>query len=465
MKNYSQKHHSHTLLHQAHHIYVSCVIAALLVICEHFGLFGWLDSTFLRVAAAIKQDNAGPQDNRIPQTLRIVKIDNTFFENEFWQKSPLDRSILQNTVNNIAITRPKTIVIDLDLSPGKESKDEAAAQTKFDEYLVQLIQNNKINVVLSTPFPVVSEELIKAKHSWMKRMCDGGVVFAMSAIDVEQSVAIKYNNQLPSLGNLTASIEKNGMTNPLCDLVKQGIEQSGFLTKEMPFDFGYESKEKRPLSMATFANRNHLVTALKSQYDTIKEQKSGETIFIGSGYNPNDEFLTPLGKASGVEIHAATYYSNIHKTENIGHVYAIILDIILGFICGNLFHNSWKIYFTAYNRFLGDNNESLTSYVKTKIILAINITLPILIMTGLIFSCSWLLYKQMWINPSPMVIGVLIKSILLSKDDTSQRKHNGLNQKNGVTIGEKAKHLILSHDLIFTVPTLCFSIYLLTMSH
>ena len=443
------------LHHAAHHFLVALVLASVVLILEYHGMLNWLDTVSLRAVGSIHADERAassfdPQDAPIP-----LLIGDEYFETAFRQESPLDRRELARLIGRILHERPAVLAIDLDLSPGPNGSPGNAGQDELDTLLIRYSKDEKVPIVLTTPFPVVANALFAAKHAWLAKLCAGGIRLGYPQIVLSQGLVMRYTYRQPSLGLVASGVGPEAKTAPhgdgdLCADVLAGPDKAVFLSKAFQPEsiFGADDlRGQRPINPDYLRKGGTLQRVIRG--DNIDAALSGlgnRPVFLGSQFDSRDEFLTPYGPQKGVVIHAATFYSERRPTNTVTHGIAVLLDLAFGVAAGFLFGAVWQRT-NAASAMHGTEVLSFQHWLAARIWLAAAFGLLVLWLVMLFYASAWLLTHDLWNNPGPMVVGVFVKTLLASRVGLRDDEHRAK-----PTVGGAKAALMRNADWLLLSP-------------
>jgi CHASE2 domain-containing sensor protein len=417
----NQIHHSkiETLKHALHHGYVALVLACVILLVEQHGWLNWLDSLSLRFAMTLSQGAgataseggvASKQDQPV-----VLLISDEMFEKDFGQASPLNRTKLAEILNRIVEQRPAAVAIDLDLSPGP-GDEQNQSQLQLDAALISAAKSGT-RLVVGTPFPVQTNDLYSLKARWMKHLCEAGVEFGYSFIQSTQGLVLRYPLMSDSIGGLLSNSKREAAVQASpCEQVKKGEQSAAFLSKDFLVATLFDAdnlSHQRPINFSYF--RSNAPVLLNKVSDADIGKLAGRPVLLGSGFNPNDEFLTPFGPQKGAVIHAAIAFSERQPTKTMLHTMAILLDIVFGIVAGFVFHAMWARYYMANNMASENGHYLPRHYLVARLWLAGSFGVVFLWVAILMTMSAWLLQHNLWGNPGPMIIGVFVKTLLASR--------------------------------------------------
>lgn len=435
-----------------HHLQLALVVASLISLLHAFGALGWLDAAMLRLAAAaqIESRQSSEMEGVLPQNMPLVlTINQSLYEEQFLQTSPLNRTKLAQIIETIAKgpNRPAALVSDIDLSPmAGQSSD--AGQERLNMALASLVGSG-VRLVMVMPFRVKSPELIDRKASWMRDMCalkmvgdktnGQPVVFALSEAVTNLGQVLQYDTSRPTLGMVVADrhsdmsqLRPAAQAHQICQelLAPGGVEKwkltllsALFSDEAMSAVIGEASQHPRfrPFNPA-YLQRVLSATMPISALDSLPLDLAGKshslearTVFLGGSFDRVDQFDAPLAgeRVPGVLVHALTYASEADGIQPWGGNFAFVLDVVIGFGCAVLFQMLWtwrrRVNLWAIQR------GGLASFIGSK--LSWLLTVFVLIVTLFLLSAivvNFIYPRGGWINPGPVMIGVAAKFVLSS---------------------------------------------------
>jgi hypothetical protein len=154
--------------------------------------------------------------------------------------------------------------------------------------------------------------------------------------------------------------------------------------------------------------------------DLVPPGLERQVVFLG-----DDQFVTRVlhfDQRPLVDFHAAVYYSNLHGARSLRHVFAFLLDVVLGTVLGVLFTRLWGWYSRA--RLAMDRTEvssfremvlKFPAYLRARGVLLVNLAVQAALVVGMFAVAYVLLRVDVWINPLPLVLGMSIKGLLASR--------------------------------------------------
>jgi hypothetical protein len=347
--------------------------------------------------------------------------------------------IIEGATPGLIATRPTyTVGIDFSLTPprrleasiyAKSKDEEAACQTQIDALLDR--NAHRITMIYSSEYfdgktkPLHSDSVrklicgkpnstavdapVRARHEkivqWSEaRFCEG-VTFGHSNLDLEYGIVArtyqtnsKSNYEYIRFGELLSNRWFKQNTPPCLG--------SKFCKQPIAFE-----------KLENFYNQGNLLSmnddclggiSTSSKCALLRPSAPAiNHVILGSAYTSDDVWLTPRNLLLGVQVHAA-----VAARSSIPHanVLAYLFDIAIGVAFGFITHVIWhKFYISVKTSPL----ESMTW--KQIFQLLSPVLLPVLILLACIAAIAlsrWLLSLGLWINPVPVLIGLVIDAML-----------------------------------------------------
>ena len=405
-----------------HHLQVALAVASIVGLLHAFGYLGWLDATMLRLAGA---EGAAAVRSTAPHGMpELLLVDESMFERDFEQRSPLDRAKLERLLRGLLgdpAQTPKVLVIDVDISDNGQD----AAQALLDATLSRAVRSG-LHLVLAVPPSVSSPAAVARKGNWMRSMRDqacardatssalpGSLTFASALVTTHSDVVLQYARDELTLGTAARS------------LVRMPPRACGQADTVLDALLGTSNGRLKPIG-ALMPFNAHFFGAIAGQTRRLKSLEAALTpsatakppisladkvVFLGGSYDPRDRFRVPLahdGKPmDGVEVHAATFYSALHPVTPGNELLAWAIDVALGFACGWAFQLLW----TGQTR--GAGWAGWGGYFVPKLVLIFNLAAAALLAwIAVMVAAHWFYPNNYWISPGPVVLGVFAKLLL-----------------------------------------------------
>lgn len=403
----------------AHHLGVATVLVSLFVVLDRWGAMGWLDSLALRVALAAQVQQppraaAVPADAAALATVPIVAtITRSLYEEAFNETSPLQRNGLADIVARLDALQPTGLVIDLDLAPTASD-----GPSELDALLLRITAQGRARVVLATPGPAVTEAARLRRYAWMQRLCQGGIEFAYPDVLSSQGVVLRFDRGYPSLGVAaarTAPAPTAAIAAP-CALVAAGPDRAVFLDAAyaaLTAPTRLETARLAPINGAFWAYAHPYQLSIRDLAAPLdRPDVKGRMVFLGGQYDEADLFRTPFGEESGVFLHAAIFYSQLHPVGLVSHAKAVLIDLCIGVGIGWLFSATWSGFRACSHRLTSGLNW--TDYLRSRLWLVANLGSFVLLIVAIFMASAWLLRRELWNAPAAMVAGTFLHAIVTS---------------------------------------------------
>jgi CHASE2 domain-containing sensor protein len=343
------------------HLPAAILITLGVFVLEHLGLLRFVDTLSLRGALASRAESV-PDGATVGAAVGagpvILAIGNEAYEGVFAQSSPLNRTTLAHIIAEVAARQPELIVVDLDLSPGPQPVGHGSGDDFLKKVLLDLAVAGITPVVLTTPFPVVTPQLLEVKRQWMSELCRAGLTFGYADVLLSQGYALRVDHQPPVLPRMAAQAagyalpetEYERSLDP-CDLAIQGPEAAVFLSSAFALDEAIDVgrfDRQLPLDPATLARTVANLRTISAPHDPQNYVGlRNKSVFIGGTFSTGDRFQTVLGNQPGVVLHAATFAALIDPPSRVRQWKAVLFDVFVGIVMASLFEWSWRLYESA----------------------------------------------------------------------------------------------------------------------
>jgi CHASE2 domain len=449
-------------------------LALLLNVAEHLHWFNWADVVTLQIAGAQgKQSDSEKKSTELAKGLpvAIVKIGDEAFEKIFNEQSPLSKERLVEIIQAIAQSRPKVLVLDIDITPtAQEAAANGIAPRLIDQTLASLASTG-VSVILPLSLSasqaegkVLSLNLV-SRFDWVKRMCNAGVSFASPEVLSHLGTVTKLRKttnaaNFISLSELAYLQYRGGSSPNMCSGVLQQPDVLRYLALQKTW--AAQGGEKlEPINMRALSETflGQISTELipgdvgvKPSIRFSKEIPRGGIVMLGGAYGGIDQHLTPRGDVYGLELHGALVASHARPVGDISWYVSLIVELITGTLIGFLFMVLWWVYdqFGAwykrhFDKFIEKHSEisvlsRLLALVKLTVrrlmplaCLLVVCAVPFLITYIALSALQTLIDSERWINPAPFIFGLFLHSILVRVE--------GLQDK--VNLQDKVKRLKL----------------------
>jgi len=438
------------------------LVASIIVLLKHYGFLDRLKTITLSsiISVAPADHNNNRKEDEEEPFLFIIK--QSAYETYFNQCSPLDRGILSEMLSffDTEGNRPKVLAIDLDLSPNHEpgkcidknndGKLSPSDNNNKDTKLLcrlESIAKNGTELVLVVPEPVLTKKAREAKLSWMKRLLSSSkhVHFGISTLLNHDGVVLKYikapstfahaimrsvknienknndNKEVTSMevmrqpydgGNLNPALEKS-LSLLINRKWRNGLNEYDFFKdqhiKILNPDY-IKLPDKHIIELKETEKKDTDTEKFHESFANLGSLKIKDKIVIlGGDYGTTDYSITPHGKYTGVMLHYAAYYSIINREKKVINWVEFVLDIIVGFFLSLYLHWILKINF-------------LIKHIILRMIPVVSV-IAVIMLLGF-FSLLLFQKSDIWINPAPLFVGILIEVLVKFIVDGKEKTDN-----------------------------------------
>lgn len=452
-----------------HHLLVAWTITAAVYLATENGWMTYIDGVTLALTEW-RLDSRGnglpSSDNQIAgvgshqseaDKRVIIEISAKDYENYFDATSPLNRESLGDSIRKLTELTPKAIAIDIDISPGKSWSSTADAL----DQAIDKAHERGITIFLITPIVEAEDKDRRAvQQEWLIKRCEEGVIFGFPEGESENGVVLRYRKDYPSLGMVVQSWKAQNKDNHpkglpynwICDELKdtKDISHLGHL-RELAW---IEAKRTGPVPIDLrlkddVLEFNKLIKEPGSAQATINKS----VVFLGGSYDAKDMFRTALGERAGVEIHAAISRT---QSENVVHPIAYVIELGLGLVLGWLLHIIIRSYFhsrSIYDRSVLDGRIFGGQMACTFSLYLAPFGLSLGAFYFAMEQSGRLLASGTWLNPAPMIVGVVIDSLVAQTTQYGESDHDGGNTAKPLGI----RIFMLHPGLLWKLPLIIYS--------
>lgn len=432
-----------------HHFLVALSLTSMVFLAKQAGMMTFLDALTINLSQrllaerndkdASKEASGGilsepckdSSDPRCNAALLVITADD--YLHSFNNTSPLDRDELAVGLGRLFESKPAVVLIDLDLAP---STSQYQKDDRLDGILKEAIELHGIKLVIITP---ILNNVDSRADEWLRQQCQQGVGLAFPSVRTTFGIVLDYSELYPSLGVVARSFiprransGRSGKPFNVCaeiNLRDQLLEQQNPTWLGGKEKYGDLFKHAYRESSAYIdwrktqdVNRTNWKTLLHDNMERLENSFQNRVVFVGSEYGSHDRFQSPVGIKRGVETHMAIAYSDLSEE----HIFPYSAEIVVGTIVGTIGAWSWK-----WHRKL--RKDHLTGTAHGRINLwghawrfagrGVLVILPAVIVLFTIVLFMHLsvgeLAKGNWINPAPLMVGMLL-DILMLRDDAHE---------------------------------------------
>lgn len=435
------------MVHFLHHLIGAVMLFSVLHAAEHRHMLEWLDAVMIRVAGQGGGAAASPSAQEQASRPSIVMIGRDAFETVFDDRSPLPRDRLAELLAQIDPRRTRVLAVDIDLAP---SVMERAADTArpLDAALAALVARGTA-VVLGLPPAAGSTP--GATLKWVQGRCADGIRFGGVQLHQRLGVVSRVVQGTPTLASVAfAAAGTHHGASTICDLARTAHEEEAFydaIEHAGAGEHGGEEPESIPLSgaasnWATLQGDTHAVQLLDGHVAIEDAGKLRRVVFLGGAYNEGERMMTVGGEAWGVQVHAASFTSMVRDTRDVLFWVAALADIVIGVLFGYGFYWMW-FWFQRIDNAVGSARPGLAwagKFIGGRVVLLFLWMLSLSTVYLLIAFCAWMYSSDVWLNPGPIGIGMLLHTLSLRTDII--REAAGAHHHGGTTepAGHDASH-------------------------
>lgn len=456
-----------------HHFFVALSLTSMVFLAKQVGMMTFLDALTINLSqrllaerndkGASKEASGGilsepckdPSEDPRPRcnaALLFITADDYRDRDSFNNTSPLDRNELAVGLGRLFKSKPAAVLIDLDLAP---STSQYQKDDRLDGILKDAIELHGIKLVIITP---ILNNVDSRADEWLRQQCQQGVGLAFPSVRTTFGIVLDYSELYPSLGVVARSFipglansGRSGKPFNVCaeiNLREQLLEQQNptwLGGKEMYgdlFKHAYrESSAYIDWRKTQDVNRTNWETLLHDNKERLENSFSNRVVFVGSEYGSHDRFQSPVGIKRGVETHMAIAYSDLSEK----HIGPYFEEIVVGTIFGTLGAFFWKghrelrkghLTGTAHGRINVWGHAWRFAGRGVLVILPAVIGLFIIVL--FVHLSVGELAKGNWINPAPLMVGILL-DILMLRDDAHEEVQRRASES-GKWIGWVVRH-------------------------
>lgn len=391
-------------------VLISFLFVNGIVFClQEIKLLKVVDYSVLKILSSLHVESNSTILNSHLNSVALI-IDDLYYERHFDSSSPLDTKELAFILEKIAIQKPKTIVLDFDISPDFNFKN---SKNKFEpreiDILLSKIQMSGINVLLPFSFTAATDENKKLKQNWFEYICSKDIELGIPTVKENFGVSLLYSNFSEHISNLAYSNDTSSICSKILSPNKIDIVKEEFET--------IINQEKKELSINfTGIQKRSFYLSNKNQLDTLDIKD--KTVFLGGSYGYSDKYLIPGTEVNGVEILEAIYYTLSHKIEEADIYLSSFIDIVNGLIFGWILNSLLRLRKQQFSKAHYERYALLNVSIFGLLIFWIGLSLQI---SATVFESFYI-----WLNPIPIVFGMFLDSIFTatSLEDEKYTLHN-----------------------------------------
>jgi hypothetical protein len=407
-----------------HHLLVAWTITAAVYLATNAGWMSYIDGVTLTLAewrlaspdshSCNHPDSASTEQNSTHNRVVVEISPDDYAGDDFKAKSPLDRKTLSDYIRTLVTPAsglaPQAIAIDIDISPGTSWE----SATDVLDQAIDYAKSQGVKIFLIAPILEAREEDLALRQQWLQNMCNAGATFGFS-----DGVFLRHRKEFHSLGMVVRTWEQESKFKPatsdshdwICKQLKDAKDNTVLPRLQQLAWQDAKRKTSVPINLWTKVDCWEMGTLLKQSTPVIAKIKNNSVVFLGGSYDPKDIFITAIGKATGVRIHAAISISNIDYDHWKAYLVELVIGIVLGYLLSlfvNLYYRSRSVYdhSVLHGRIFG------RQLLRTFVFYWTPFGLCALAFIIVMISSEKSLANGSWLNPAPMIIGIFIDSIV-----------------------------------------------------
>ena len=390
------------------------VVTAIVAIAHHHHWFDPIDTYAFFVVSHFL---GGPPRRDVPPRVVVASIDQPSYEQDYEERSPLNRCQLLAHLRTIyepppPTPKPTLVVVDVDLSPIKPLKlateKPEAKPTCQDKLKALFVEGRKaqIKTVLMKPFDVDTKEDQKRQRDWKDDMRGAGVQFGDATLPSYWGVTIKHYCEDRFLAAAAYLVDPPGSSSRLSGSCLSGRSESARKSFIDPVHYlaHIEIVPVTPGHRLEFKDRiaDALDKLARASHDGRR------VVFFGGGWGESDTYVTPVGELYGVEVHAAAFLSIGRPLWDMAPLFSALSELLIAIMVGVGFTVFWRRYFSAAM----DASPAQREHSIVWLVALAGLTLVSIIVFVL---ASWfLLYSRLWLSPIPLIAGMSIDAFVES---------------------------------------------------
>ena len=400
-----------------HHLLAAALMASAMLALEKVRWMDWLDAVMLSLVGT-EAPSTALQPGSLPQ---LVLINGQAYAERFSARSPLDRAALSELLGELLSARPASLLVDLQLEP---APDESMPRA-LDQLLAAAAkpQADKAGVHITLPLPIARTPALDQRSvEWMRKLCEAGIQFGSAQVRSHFGSVVRLDQdplslaQVARLGAVSAHGEagSHAVERPvtLCGMARQGATLEVIWGMLDSTDQHHQSAPLAPALVKQLAASS--LAWLPGQ--TASRLRAGGQLVLGGAYDSQDRFITSAmaEPVPGALLHASAL-ANPGRDGH--HALAWMADVLLGTLLGLGFSVLWA--------WVGHSELDSNLWRWPDVVRAWGVPVKALVpwlaaaLIGyaLMKAAGWLMAHSVWLNPGPMVLGMLLHTLLLKDEE------------------------------------------------
>jgi hypothetical protein len=406
-----------------HHLLAAALMASAMLALEKVRWMDWLDAVMLNIVGT-EAPTATSQPAGLPQ---LVLIDVQAYAERFGARSPLDRTALSELLGELLSVRPTSLLVDLQLEP---APDEPRPRD-LDQRLATAArpQPGGAGVRITLPLPVArTPALDQGSIQWMRQQCEAGIQFGSAEVRSHFGSVVRLDQDPLSLAQVArpSAVPAHGEHSgrgaephvTLCDLARNGATLEVIWGLLGSTDQHHQSA---PLAPALVKQLVASSIAWRPGQTAARLQTGGQLV-VGGAYDSQDRFITSAMAAPvpGALLHASAL---VNSGRDGHHALAWIADVLLGTLLGLGFSALWAWVGHAELQSAHWRWRDVVRSWAVPVKALVPWLAAALIGYGLMKAAGWLMAHSFWLNPGPMVLGMLLHTLLLKDEEEHPMAH------------------------------------------
>lgn len=187
-------------------VFLSFLFVNGIVFClQEIKLLKVIDYSILKILSSLHTKSKSIISKSYSDSIVLI-IDDLYYEKYFNATSPLDTKELSYILEKLAIHKPKTIILDFDISPDFNFKNpKIGFEARDIDTTLAKIQAGGIKILLPFSFTAKTEENKKTKQDWFEYICSKDIILGIPTLKENFGVSLLYFDFNEHISNLAYS--------------------------------------------------------------------------------------------------------------------------------------------------------------------------------------------------------------------------------------------------------------------